>query len=48
MLVDDPRGGEHGFGALLQATDDIEVIAEADSGEDDCQQIAGSAPGQWW
>lgn len=44
MLVDDHAVVRMGFRLLLQATDDIEVVAEADSGEAACQKVAEIKP----
>lgn len=44
MLVDDHAVVRMGFKLLLQACDDIEVVAEADSGEAACQTIEAAAP----
>jgi two-component system, NarL family, invasion response regulator UvrY len=44
MLVDDHAVVRMGFRLLLQATSDIEVIAEADSGETACQQVSELHP----
>jgi two-component system, NarL family, invasion response regulator UvrY len=44
MLVDDHSVVRMGFKLLLQASDDIEVVAEADSGEAACQMVETDAP----
>lgn len=44
MLVDDHAVVRTGFRLLLQAVDDIEVVAEADSGEVACQMYENVAP----
>jgi two-component system, NarL family, invasion response regulator UvrY len=44
MLVDDHSVVRMGFKLLLQASDDIEVVAEADSGEAACQMVEAQAP----
>jgi two-component system, NarL family, invasion response regulator UvrY len=44
MLVDDHSVVRMGFKLLLQACDDIEVVAEADSGEAACQMLEAEAP----
>jgi two-component system, NarL family, invasion response regulator UvrY len=44
MLVDDHSVVRMGFKLLLQACDDIEVVAEADSGEAACQMIEAETP----
>jgi two-component system invasion response regulator UvrY len=44
MLVDDHAVVRMGFRLLLQATDDIEVVAEADSGEAACQRVPEVRP----
>lgn len=44
MLVDDHAVVRMGFKLLLQARDDIEVVAEADSGEMACQIFEAVAP----
>jgi len=44
MLVDDHAVVRTGFRLLLQAVDDIEVVAEADSGEAACQMYENVAP----
>jgi two-component system, NarL family, invasion response regulator UvrY len=44
MLVDDHAVVRMGFRLLLQATDDIEVVAEADSGESACQRVPEIRP----
>ena len=44
MLVDDHAVVRMGFKLLLQASDDIEVVAEADSGEAACQLVELAAP----
>jgi two-component system, NarL family, invasion response regulator UvrY len=44
MLVDDHSVVRMGFKLLLQASDDIEVVAEADSGEAACQMVEAHAP----
>jgi len=44
MLVDDHAVVRTGFKLLLQASDDIEVVAEADSGEAACALYGSSAP----
>ena len=44
MLVDDHAVVRMGFKLLLQARDDIEVVAEADSGEVACQIFEAVAP----
>ena len=44
MLVDDHAVVRMGFKLLLQARDDIEVVAEADSGEVACQIFEAAAP----
>ena len=44
MLVDDHAVVRMGFRLLLQATDDIEVVAEADSGESACQKMPEVRP----
>lgn len=44
MLVDDHAVVRMGFKLLLQACDDIEVVAEADSGEAACQLCEAAAP----
>jgi two-component system, NarL family, invasion response regulator UvrY len=44
MLVDDHAVVRMGFKLLLQACDDIEVVAEADSGEAACQMAEADAP----
>ena len=44
MLVDDHAVVRTGFRLLLQACDDIEVVAEADSGEAACQMYEAVAP----
>ena len=44
MLVDDHAVVRTGFKLLLQAAGDIEVTAEADSGEDACQMYESIAP----
>jgi two-component system, NarL family, invasion response regulator UvrY len=44
MLVDDHSVVRMGFKLLLQACDDIEVVAEADSGEAACQMAEADAP----
>lgn len=44
MLVDDHAVVRMGFKLLLQACDDIAVVAEADSGETACQRFDEAAP----
>jgi two-component system invasion response regulator UvrY len=44
MLVDDHAVVRMGFKLLLEACDDIEVVAEADSGEAACQACELAAP----
>lgn len=44
MLVDDHAVVRMGFKLLLQASEDIEVVAEADSGEAACQLYEAAAP----
>lgn len=44
LLVDDHAVVRMGFRLLLEASDDIEVVAEADSGEAACQACDGSLP----
>ena len=44
MLVDDHAVVRMGFKLLLQASDDIEVVAEADSGEAACQMVEAEGP----
>jgi two-component system invasion response regulator UvrY len=44
MLVDDHAVVRMGFKLLLQTCDDIEVVAEADSGEAACQMYESVAP----
>jgi two-component system, NarL family, invasion response regulator UvrY len=44
MLVDDHAVVRMGFKLLLQACDDIEVVAEADSGEAACQMVDAALP----
>jgi two-component system, NarL family, invasion response regulator UvrY len=44
MLVDDHAVVRMGFKLLLQASDDIAVVAEADSGEAACQRFDDAAP----
>ncbi len=44
MLVDDHAVVRMGFKLLLQACDDIDVVAEADSGEAACQMVEAQAP----
>ena len=44
MLVDDHSVVRMGFKLLLEASDDIEVVAEADSGEAACQMVEAVAP----
>jgi two-component system, NarL family, invasion response regulator UvrY len=44
MLVDDHAVVRMGFKLLLQACDDIDVVAEADSGEAACQMVDAVAP----
>ena len=44
MLVDDHAVVRMGFKLLLQASSDIEVVAEADSGEAACQMYESVAP----
>ena len=44
MLVDDHAVVRMGFKLLLQACDDIEVVAEADSGEAACQLVESALP----
>jgi two-component system, NarL family, invasion response regulator UvrY len=44
MLVDDHAVVRMGFKMLLQASSDIEVVAEADSGEAACQMYESVAP----
>ncbi len=44
MLVDDHAVVRMGFKLLLQASDDVVVVAEADSGEAACQAFAAAAP----
>jgi two-component system, NarL family, invasion response regulator UvrY len=44
MLVDDHSVVRMGFKLLLQACDDIEVVAEADSGEAACQMVEAEGP----
>jgi two-component system invasion response regulator UvrY len=44
MLVDDHAVVRMGFKLLLQACDDIEVVAEADSGEAACLMVEAQAP----
>jgi two-component system, NarL family, invasion response regulator UvrY len=44
MLVDDHAVVRMGFKLLLQASSDIEVVAEADSGEVACQMYESVAP----
>ena len=44
MLVDDHAVVRTGFRLLLQACADIEVVAEADSGEAACQMYEAAAP----
>jgi len=44
MLVDDHAVVRMGFKLLLQACDDIDVVAEADSGEAACQRIDEAMP----
>jgi two-component system, NarL family, invasion response regulator UvrY len=44
MLVDDHAVVRMGFRLLLQATEDIEVVAEADSGEAACQKVSEFRP----
>ena len=44
MLVDDHAVVRMGFKLLLQASDDIDVVAEADSGEAACQMVEAAQP----
>ena len=44
MLVDDHAVVRYGFRMLLEATDDIRVVAEADSAEAAYQQIPAAKP----
>lgn len=44
MLVDDHAVVRMGFRLLLQATADIDVVAEASSGEEACQTVEASTP----
>jgi hypothetical protein len=44
MLVDDHAVVRAGYRRLPSQSDDIEVIREADRGEEACQYYAGSAP----
>jgi two-component system, NarL family, invasion response regulator UvrY len=44
MLVDDHAVVRTGFKMLLQACDDIQVVAEADSGEAACQMVEAVGP----
>ena len=44
MLVDDHAVVRMGFKLLLQACADIEVVAEADSGEAACQLVESALP----
>jgi two-component system, NarL family, invasion response regulator UvrY len=44
MLVDDHAVVRMGFKLLLQASDDIDVVAEADSGEAACQMVESAQP----
>jgi two-component system, NarL family, invasion response regulator UvrY len=44
MLVDDHAVVRMGFKLLLQACDDIDVVAEADSGEAACQMVDAALP----
>lgn len=44
LLVDDHAVVRAGYQMLLQNTDDIEVIAEADSGEQACKQYIAKEP----
>jgi len=44
MLVDDHAVVRMGFKLLLDSYDDIEVVAEADSGEAACQIFLATAP----
>ena len=44
MLVDDHAVVRMGFKLLLLASDDVVVVAEADSGEAACQAFAAAAP----
>jgi two-component system invasion response regulator UvrY len=44
MLVDDHAVVRMGFKLLLQACEDIAVVAEADSGEEACQLYEAAAP----
>ena len=44
MLVDDHAVVRMGFKLLLQASEDIDVVAEADSGEAACQLVEAAAP----
>ena len=44
MLVDDHAVVRMGFKLLLEACDDIEVVAEADSGEAACRACEAAAP----
>jgi two-component system invasion response regulator UvrY len=44
MLVDDHSVVRMGFKLLLEASDDIQVVAEADSGEAACQIVEAVAP----
>jgi two-component system, NarL family, invasion response regulator UvrY len=44
MLVDDHAVVRTGFKLLLQACNDIEVVAEADSGEAACQMVEAVGP----
>ncbi len=44
MLVDDHAVVRMGFKLLLQASEDIDVVAEADSGEAACQMVDAAMP----
>ena len=46
MLVDDHAVVRMGFKLLLQGADDIEVVAEAESGEDAIKPTRSKAAGQ--
>ena len=44
MLVDDHAVVRMGFRLLLQAAEDLQVVAEADSGEEACTKYAETRP----
>ena len=47
MLVDDHAVVRMGFRLLLQAAEDMQVVAEADSGEEAGAQYAEASPTSW-